>query len=140
MSKKSLIKKSRLERLDSLTNQFNFLEKTIEEYTLLKNKIENNIINLLEAENKNKHKNVRLDNININKKLSIKEIKEHFNNENTKFLDSIIVSIDFESSLKSIRYDLNLQKPIEEAFRLKLEDISRTKATRLVVDKVVSDE
>ena len=54
MSKQTVVEKSQEKRLEALLNQFEFLTETIDEYTLLLNKVENEVISLFETLNTNK--------------------------------------------------------------------------------------
>lgn len=140
MSKQTVVEKSQETRLEALLNQFEFLTETIDEYTLLLNKVENEVISLFETLNTNKRRRVRLTYKKALKLSSIKELKSKFNNEDGELFNSLIVNLDIDKSVEALKYEVNVPEPIVKAFELKLKNLKELKVPKLTLERKIDDE
>lgn len=140
MSKQTVVEKSQETRLEALLNQFEFLTETIDEYTLLLNKVENEVISLFETLNTNKRGRVRLTYKKALKLSSIKELKSKFNNEDGELFNSLIVNLDIDKSVEALKYEVNVPEPIVKAFELKLKNLKELKVPKLTLERKIDDE
>lgn len=140
MSKQTVVEKSQEKRLEALLNQFEFLTETIDEYTLLLNKVENEIIALFETLNTNKRGRVRLTYKKALKLSSIKELKSKFNNGDGELFNSLIVNLDIDKSVEALKYEVNVPEPIVKAFELKLNNLKELKVPKLTLERKIDDE
>lgn len=140
MSKQTVVEKSQEKRLKALLNQFEFLTETIDEYTLLLNKVENEIIALFETLNTNKRGRVRLTYKKALKLSSIKELKSKFNNGDGELFNSLIVNLDIDKSVEALKYEVNVPEPIVKAFELKLNNLKELKVPKLTLERKIDDE
>lgn len=140
MSKQTVVEKSQEKRLKALLNQFEFLTETIDEYTLLLNKVENEIISLFETLNTNKRGRVRLTYKKALKLSSIKELKSKFNNGDGELFNSLIVNLDIDKSVEALKYEVNVPEPIVKAFELKLNNLKELKVPKLTLERKIDDE
>lgn len=140
MSKQTVVEKSQEKRLEALLNQFEFLTETIDEYTLLLNKVENEVISLFETLNTNKRGRVRLTYKKALKLSSIKELKSKFNNGDGELFNSLIVNLDIDKSVEALKYEVNVPEPIVKAFELKLNNLKELKVPKLTLERKIDDE
>lgn len=140
MSKQTVVEKSQETRLEALLNQFEFLTETIDEYTLLLNKVENEVISLFETLNTNKRGRVRLTYKKALKLSSIKELKSKFNNGDGELFNSLIVNLDIDKSVEALKYEVNVPEPIVKAFELKLKNLKELKVPKLTLERKIDDE
>lgn len=140
MSKQTVVEKSQEKRLEALLNQFEFLTETIDEYTLLLNKVENEVIALFETLNTNKRGRVRLTYKKALKLSSIKELKSKFNNGDGELFNSLIVNLDIDKSVEALKYEVNVPEPIVKAFELKLNNLKELKVPKLTLERKIDDE
>ncbi len=140
MSKQTVVEKSQEKRLEALLNQFEFLTETIDEYTLLLNKVENEVISLFETLNTNKRGRVRLTYKKALKLSSIKELKSKFNNGDGEMFNSLIVNLDIDKSVEALKYEVNVPEPIVKAFELKLKNLKELKVPKLTLERKIDDE
>lgn len=140
MSKQTVVEKSQEKRLEALLNQFEFLTETIDEYTLLLNKVENEIIALFETLNTNKRGRVRLTYKKALNLSSIKELKSKFNNGDGELFNSLIVNLDIDKSVEALKYEVNVPEPIVKAFELKLNNLKELKVPKLTLERKIDDE
>lgn len=140
MSKQTVVEKSQEKRLKALLNQFEFLTETIDEYTLLLNKVENEVISLFETLNTNKRGRVRLTYKKALKLSSIKELKSKFNNGDGELFNSLIVNLDIDKSVEALKYEVNVPEPIVKAFELKLNNLKELKVPKLTLERKKDDE
>lgn len=140
MSKQTVVEKSQEKRLEALLNQFEFLTETIDEYTLLLNKVENEVISLFETLNTNKRGRVRLTYKKALKLSSIKELKSKFNNGDGELFNSLIVNLDIDKSVEALKYEVNVPEPIVKAFELKLKNLKELKVPKLTLERKIDDE
>lgn len=140
MSKQTVVEKSQEKRLEALLNQFEFLTETIDEYTLLLNKVENEVISLFETLNTNKRGRVRLTYKKALKLSSIKELKSKFNNGDGELFNSLIVNLDIDKSVEALKYEVNVPEPIVKAFELKLKNLKDLKVPKLTLERKIDDE
>lgn len=140
MSKQTVVEKSQETRLEALLNQFEFLTETIDEYTLLLNKVENEVISLFETLNTNKRGRVRLTYKKALNLSSIKELKSKFNNGDGELFNSLIVNLDIDKSVEALKYEVNVPEPIVKAFELKLKNLKELKVPKLTLERKIDDE
>lgn len=140
MSKQTVVEKSQEKRLEALLNQFEFLTETIDEYTLLLNKVENEVISLFETFNTNKRGRVRLTYKKALNLSSIKELKSKFNNGDGELFNSLIVNLDIDKSVEALKYEVNVPEPIVKAFELKLKNLKELKVPKLTLERKIDDE
>lgn len=140
MSKQTVVEKSQEKRLKALLNQFEFLTETIDEYTLLLNKVENEVISLFETLNTNKRGRVRLTYKEALNLSSIKELKSKFNNGDGELFNSLIVNLDIDKSVEALKYEVNVPEPIVKAFELKLNNLKELKVPKLTLERKIDDE
>lgn len=140
MSKQTVVEKSQETRLEALLNQFEFLTETIDEYTLLLNKVENEVISLFETLNTNKRGRVRLTYKKALNLSSIKELKSKFNNGDGELFNSLIVNLDIDKSVEALKYEVNVPEPIVKAFELKLNNLKELKVPKLTLERKIDDE
>lgn len=140
MSKQTVVEKSQEKRLEALLNQFEFLTETIDEYTLLLNKVENEVIALFETLNTNKRGRVRLTYKKALNLSSIKELKSKFNNGDGELFNSLIVNLDIDKSVEALKYEVNVPEPIVKAFELKLKNLKELKVPKLTLERKIDDE
>ena len=140
MSKQTVVEKSQEKRLEALLNQFEFLTETIDEYTLLLNKVENEVIALFETLNTNKRGRVRLTYKEALNLSSIKELKSKFNNGDGELFNSLIVNLDIDKSVEALKYEVNVPEPIVKAFELKLKNLKELKVPKLTLERKIDDE
>lgn len=140
MSKQTVVEKSQEKRLEALLNQFEFLTETIDEYTLLLNKVENEVISLFETLNTNKRGRVRLTYKKALNLSSIKELKSKFNNGDGELFNSLIVNLDIDKSVEALKYEVNVPEPIVKAFELKLNNLKELKVPKLTLERKIDDE
>lgn len=140
MSKQTVVEKSQEKRLEALLNQFEFLTETIDEYTLLLNKVENEVISLFETLNTNKRGRVRLTYRKALNLSSIKELKSKFNNGDGELFNSLIVNLDIDKSVEALKYEVNVPEPIVKAFELKLKNLKELKVPKLTLERKIDDE
>ncbi len=140
MSKQTVVEKSQEKRLEALLNQFEFLTETIDEYTLLLNKVENEVISLFETLNTNKRGRVRLTYKKALNLSSIKELKSKFNNGDGELFNSLIVNLDIDKSVEALKYEVNVPEPIVKAFELKLKNLKELKVPKLTLERKIDDE
>lgn len=140
MSKQTVVEKSQEKRLEALLNQFEFLTETIDEYTLLLNKVENEVISLFETLNTNKRGRVRLTYRKALNLSSIKELKSKFNNGDGELFNSLIVNLDIDKSVEALKYEVNVPEPIVKAFELKLNNLKDLKVPKLTLERKIDDE
>lgn len=140
MSKQTVVEKSQEKRLKALLNQFEFLTETIDEYTLLLNKVENEVISLFETLNTNKRGRVRLTYKKALNLSSIKELKSKFNNGDGELFNSLIVNLDIDKSVEALKYEVNVPEPIVKAFELKLKNLKELKVPKLTLERKIDDE
>lgn len=136
-----VIDKSKTQRLDNLIERYTFLHDTINDYSLMKNQLENEIIHLLESTNTNMRGRVRLTTQKALKSYSIREIRKLFNNDDeSDLLNSMIVNIDIEKSTDAIKYEVNLPEPLVKAYELKLNNLSKLDTPKLTIERKIDDE
>lgn len=140
MIKQTVVEKSQEKRLEALLNQFEFLTETIDEYTLLLNKVENEVISLFETLNTNKRGRVRLTYKKALNLSSIKELKSKFNNGDGDLFNSLIVNLDIDKSVEALKYEVNVPEPIVKAFELKLKNLKELKVPKLTLERKIDDE
>lgn len=129
----SIFDKSQNEKLELMIKQYKQLDEYTREYTLRMDLLKNEIINMYEDNNIVKHKGVKLVHRSIEPTLSIHELKHQFNG--SILLDELIVKLDIKKSLEALLYVNNLQQPIVDAMRNKLENIKGFTQPQLVIEK-----
>lgn len=142
--RKGVIETSQEEKLKLLEKQYIFLVDTIDEYKLMLNGLENQIISLFESLGTNKQGRIRLTSRKTLKQYSIGDLKSLFNNHETSVLfNGLIVSLDIDKSIEALKYgdyNENIQEAILEAFEIKLRSLSQVETPVLVLERKEEQE
>lgn len=122
-------------KLSKLIETYKFLDEKIKEYTNELSLIENIIVDTLEVNDINAFKDVFIENVSINSSIKLKDLKEQFNNDTSTLIDELVITININDSLDSLRYLEGMSEPILNAYEEKLSRIGKVKTTKLRIDK-----
>lgn len=122
-------------KLSKLIETYKFLDEKIKEYTNELSLIENIIVDTLQINDINGFKDVFIENVSINSSIKLKDLKEQFNNDTSTLIDELVITININDSLDSLRYLEGMSEPILNAYEEKLSRIGKVKTTKLRIDK-----
>lgn len=122
-------------KLSKLIETYKFLDEKIKEYTNELSLIENIIVDTLQINDINAFKDVFIENVSINSSIKLKDLKEQFNNDTSTLIDELVITININDSLDSLRYLEGMSEPILNAYEEKLSRIGKVKTTKLKIDK-----
>lgn len=122
-------------KLDMFIKSFKFLDEKVKEYTNELKYFENLIIDILKENDINAFKDVFIENASSNSSIKLKDLKEQFNNDTSTLIDELVVLIDVEQSLDSLRYLEGMSEPILKSYEEKLNRLGLIKTTKLKIDK-----
>lgn len=130
-----IVDKSVLSNLEKVIERYKFLDKVILEYEQMREVFSNYIIDVYEEYNVTKHKGVRLTNESLSPKLTIRELKNVFNNQKTNIIDNFVVDLDIEKSVESMMYIEGLPDPIIYSIQGMLKKIEGHRVKKLSVER-----
>lgn len=131
----TMLNKEEQLKLSKLIETYKFLDEKIKEYTNELSLIENIIVDTLEVNDINAFKDVFIENVSINSSIKLKDLKEQFNNDTSTLIDELVITININDSLDSLRYLEGMSEPILNAYEEKLSRIGKVKTTKLRIDK-----
>lgn len=133
MSNKTLLEKSIDEELDLYIEQYTKLDEFINEYTRRKDLLQNQIIDVYESYDIQKHKGVKLLHRTDDVKMTIGEFKELF--KDNELNDYISITINKDESYDNLNYKLNVSEPIISSMKEKLDNLKGYKVKKLIIER-----
>lgn len=128
------------EKLRKLLVQYKFLDRVIQEYINEHQLLENTILDYFYQYELNELYGVKKSKMELDPTMTIKELKQAFNNEDSVFLDSLVVSLNTSESLDSLKYHNSISEPILKALETKLNNLGKVDLEFLVVERDDEDE
>lgn len=125
------------EKILKLIEQFKFLDEVILNYQKQHKLIENTLLDYFKENDLDELEGISIFTYNYEPKLKLKDLKKHFNNEDSVLLDELVVYVDRIDSIDSLKYIEGLSEPIIKATENKLNNLPREKFERLRVKGVI---
>lgn len=125
------------EKTLKLIEQFKFLDEVILNYQKQHKLIENTLLDYFKENDLDELEGISIFTYNYEPKLKLKDLKKHFNNEDSVLLDELVVYVDRIDSIDSLKYIEGLSEPIIKATETKLNNLPREKFERLRVKGVI---